>query len=208
MYDLSNGKQRRTGLGIRGGPANALLSTFRGPSESQVANSNKGGPAESGWSPAEEEDEISSSKAPFVLTEPCIRRRTPAPETSHDGMDDHDGPDTDNFATPVQTRSRSKAVACLREDGDIVPTTWKSTTTKERDEETQRLLKKTNSARVNPQHISGARFDVDSVRQIPGPSWDKGPKGKNKSKTTYRKKPIIQSRQYMSIPTCCVHITD
>lgn len=190
MHHLDTKKPRRVGLGLSNGPTRSLLTNFRrGPSigsESHVAKSNQGDSP--GNDSSTEEDEISSSRAPSVSTSPRGARRS-VPEMS--GMDGHDDfVDIDSFATPVQTRARPKALASVRENEDINPTTWKLR--KEHDEETQRLLKAKNSTRVNPQHVSGAAFDVDSVRQAPGASWDKGPSGKKKSKVTYGKKPVVR----------------
>lgn len=210
MYNLK-AKPRRTGLEFGNGPSESLLSTFREPSidsEPHIAKSAKG---ENGW--LLEEDEISSSKAPSVSTSPrgARIRQTPVPETSHDsGMDDCDDfVDIDNFATPAQTKTRSKALASMYEDGDITPTAWKSTA--EHNKETQRLLREKNLARVNPQHVRGAGFDVDSVRNTPpgatlGPNWDKGPSGKKKKSTTYARKQIVRPRKYCpchALRACC-----
>lgn len=213
MYNFNTRGRRKAGLGFRDGPSDSLLSTFRNPSigsKAQIANSAKGDSVEVGWLSAEE-DEISNPKAPSVSTSPRgarIHCRTPVPETSYDcGMDDHgDFVDIDDFTTPVQTRTRSKAIPRMCEDGDITPTIWKSS--KEHDEETLRLLRERNSSRVNPQHVRGAGFNVESVRQIPGVSWDKGPNGKKKSKAIYGRKPTVQSRQYSLMSTRCMSITD
>lgn len=193
MYHLDTKKQRKAGLGLSNRPTHSLLANFRkGPSigsESRVAKSTKGDSPGNG---SAEEDEISSSRAPSVSTSPRGARRL-VPETNHgNGMDD-DFVDIDSFTTPVQTRTRSKALASVRENEDINPTIWKSRET--HDEETQRLLRAKNSTRVNPQHVSGAAFDVDSVRKAPGTSWDRGPNGKKKSKvTTYGKRPVVRPR--------------
>lgn len=203
MYDLEAKSQRRTGLGFRNGPPEPLLSTFRKPSvdsEPHIAKSAKGDSAGNGWLPSEE-DEISGSKALSISTSPrgTHIRRTPVPETSHDsGMDDRDDfVDIDSFATPVQTKTRSKTLAGMREDGDITPTTWKLTA--ERNKETQRLLREKNLVRVNPQYGRAVGFDFDSVRKAPvaapGASWDKGPGVKKKS-ATYGRRPVARSRKY------------
>lgn len=189
MYNLNTKKQRRAGLG-RDHPTDSLLTNSRGSlstnPEPYVTKPTKGDSAGNGSSA--EEDEISSYKAPSVSTSPRGARRRPVSETNHgSGMHDHDGfVDIDNFATPVQAR------AGTHRDEDINQTTWKSRK-KEHDEETQRLLRAKNSTRVNPQHVSGAAFNVGSVRQTPGISWDKGPSGKKKSKT-YLRKSVVRPR--------------
>lgn len=214
MYNLNGGGERRAGLRYNNGPQKTLLSTFRNPSndpESQVvgpttkrttrASSRAKGASTKNDCSSGGEDEISGFNPPSVTTSPRgarIRRRIPVPETSHNnGMDDQDGyADIDDFDVPAQARPKPKALAKLPED--IVPTNWKST--KERDEETQRLLRERNSARVNPQHIRGAGFDTNSARPTLGSSWDKGP-GKKKLGATYKKKSVAQPRQCLPMPT-------
>lgn len=189
MYNLDTKKQRKAGLGLSNGPTHSLLTNFRrGPSigsESHVAKLTKGDSP--GNNSSAEEDEISSSRAPSVSTSPRGARRL----VPGNGMDSHsDFVDIDSYATPVQTRTRSKALASVRENEDINPTIWKLR--EAHDEETQRLLRAKNSTRVNPQHVSGAAFNVDSVRQAPGISWDKGPSGKKKPKATYGRKSVVR----------------
>lgn len=191
MYNLNTKKQRRAGLGRGDCPTDSLLTNFRSPSINPEPHATKPTRGNSGNGSSAEEDEISSCKAPSVTTSPrgTRNRRRPVSETNHgSGMHDHDGfVDIDNFATPVQARVSTHG------DEDINQTTWKSNK-KEHDEETQRLLRAKNSTRVNPQHVSGAAFDVGSVRQTPGASWDKGPSGKKKSKTTYGRKSVVWPR--------------
>lgn len=209
MYNLNGTGKRKVGQSYHNVPQKALHSTIRGSpddSEPQAAKlaskrmtrASGANSAKNDWS-SDGEDEISSTKAPSVTTSPRgtrIRRRTPIPETKRDNeMDDHDDfVDIDKFTTPAQTRTRSQALASVREEGDIIPTAWK--TKKERDEETQRLLKEKNSARVNPQYMSGAGFNAESVRKAPKPSWAQVPKRKPK---TYKTKSVVQPRQCLPI---------
>lgn len=187
------------GLTARNGPKSHLLSTFPKPSsnsEPPVAEIGASGRTNGGSTRGDSsEDELGSSKAPSVTTSPRgrIRRPTPAPETGYDGdegMNNDDYADIDDFSTPKQPITESSQPHLkLRGGGDITPTvfkTGKAPTLEEREQETQRMLRENSKGRINPQHMRGAGYDVDTVRQqerrAPPSSWDTG-KHKKKQNT-------------------------